>query len=80
MAEAEGISWTYFELSSDGFGIWDRHVGAWRTELYEALMPPVDDPMAPWAACAGTPTTTAPAGTASTTPAAAATVTPTFTG
>ena len=80
MAEAEGISWTYFELSSDGFGIWDRHVGAWRTELYEALLPPVDDPMAPWAACAGTPTTTAPAGTASTTPAAAATVTPTFTG
>lgn len=50
LAEAEDITWSYFELSSDGFGIWDRHLGVWRAELFEALMGDRPD-LAPWADC-----------------------------
>ncbi len=51
LAEAEGIAWTYFELSSEGFGVWDRVAGTWRKPLFDALM--TDGPaLEPWATCA----------------------------
>jgi endoglucanase len=67
LAEAEGIAWTYFELSSGGFGVWDRVTGAWRQPLLEALMTD-GPPLEPWATCdedsfpAPPPGTCAPAG------------------
>lgn len=81
LAEAEGISWTYFELSSDGFGIWDRHNSKWRPELYEALQPPGSEALAPWAVCDGGSAPLAPITGASVVPTAVpALVTPAFTG
>lgn len=57
LVEAEGMSWAYFELSSDGFGVWDRHAQQWRVDLYEALFPPAAPASDPWASCPATTTT-----------------------
>ncbi len=75
LAEAEGISWHYFEFSSDGFGVWDRHLQQWRQPLYQALFPSPGTPaLGAWAACPPAPTST----TATTV--APVVVVPTFTG
>ena len=53
-AEAEGMSWAYFELQTDGFGVWDRHRGEWRQPLHDALLPPAPSTSRwaePWADC-----------------------------
>jgi len=63
LIEAEGMSWAYFELSSDGFGVWDRHAQQWRADLYEALFPPTAPTGGAWASCAApaSPNSAAPA-------------------
>lgn len=48
-AEARGFAWAYWEFGA-GFGIYDRDMGLWKTELRDALIPPgstsrpADDP------------------------------------
>lgn len=62
LAGAEGIAWTYFELSSGGFGVWDRVTGTWRQPLLDALMS--DGPaLEPWATCDDDTYPAPPAGT-----------------
>jgi hypothetical protein len=55
LAEAEGISWTYFELATDDLGAWDRAAGEWREPLYGALQPVTEQPWEPWASCEAAP-------------------------
>lgn len=39
-AEKRGFSWAYWEFCS-GFGVYDPNQNSWRTELLQALIPPV---------------------------------------
>lgn len=88
LAEAEGVSWAYFELAGPGMGVYDVVAGAFRPGLHDALVPPPSTPsLAPWAVCpipVADPSTPAPAApvppTGSGSPAAVAPVTPAFTG
>jgi len=66
------MSFAYFEMTSGGYGLHERQTALRRTNLYEAVIPPVGTPgWEPWSSCpraepdpsvvdATTTTTTAP--------------------